>query len=178
MADARLDSPSSFPIHSSCLESKMARIIPENHGPKTFTNGKGGLIHGDFNVEALLEELTIEEKVSLLAGKLNDVATRLQTKITYSDIRKGLLAHNARTQTEDSLHQNFRRTQWSAWHTLLRQHAFSLLTLRYCDRSNIQPRTCPAHWQSSRRRGKSKGRPRDSRSHDQHPAWPIGWPWI
>lgn len=128
----------------------MARIVPENHGPTTFTNDKGGLIHGDFDVEALLEELTIEEKVSLLAGKSDDVATILQTKVTYSDIRKGLLAHNARTQTEDSLHQNFRRTQWSSWHTLLRQHAFSLLTLRYRDRSNLQPRACPAHWQPPR----------------------------
>lgn len=88
----------------------MARIVPENHGPTTFTNGKGGLIHGDFDVEALLEELTIEEKVSLLAGKLNNVATKLEIQITNKKTRKGLLAHDTRTQTEDSLHQNFRRT--------------------------------------------------------------------
>lgn len=128
----------------------MARIVPENHGPTTFTNDKGGLIHRDFDVEALLKELTIEEKVSLLAGKLNDVATMSGIQITNKKTRKGLLAHDTRTETEDSLHQNFRRTQWSSWHTLLRQHAFSLLTLRYRDRINIQPRACPAHWQPPR----------------------------
>lgn len=69
MADTRINCSSSVPIHSSCLEAKMARIIPESNGPKAFISGKGGLIKGDFDVEALIEELTIEEKASLLAGE-------------------------------------------------------------------------------------------------------------
>lgn len=31
-------------------------------------NGKGHLLHGDFDVESLLSELTVEEKASLLSG--------------------------------------------------------------------------------------------------------------
>lgn len=71
MANTCFDFPSSFPTHSSCLESKMARIIPERNDPKAFTSGKGGLITGDFDVETLLEELTVEEKVALLAGEFH-----------------------------------------------------------------------------------------------------------
>jgi hypothetical protein len=57
-----------FPITCSCLETKMAA---SETGCKTSGGDDyaiGGLIEGKFDIEALLAQLTIEEKASLLSG--------------------------------------------------------------------------------------------------------------
>lgn len=46
----------------------MASFVGNQAASDTATNAKRGLIHGKFDVEELLAELTVEEKASLLAG--------------------------------------------------------------------------------------------------------------
>jgi hypothetical protein len=58
----------SIPVYSSCLEYKMAFLNVEKEMSGTVSRATGGLIDGDFDVEKLLTQLTIEEKASLLAG--------------------------------------------------------------------------------------------------------------
>lgn len=61
-------SNTTFPITCSCLETKMA-VSETGHktsGGDGYTTGS--LIEGKFDVEALLAQLTIEEKASLLSG--------------------------------------------------------------------------------------------------------------
>lgn len=68
MADMHPVFQSSIPIHSSCLETKMASLDIESRSSGNVSDTTGGLINGKFDIESLIAELTIEEKASLLSG--------------------------------------------------------------------------------------------------------------
>lgn len=68
MTDTHAVFRSSISNHSSCLETKMAFLDTRNDMQGKVTKIAGGLIDGDFDVESLLAELTVEEKASLLSG--------------------------------------------------------------------------------------------------------------
>jgi len=69
-------------------------------------NPKGGLLHGKFDVDSLLSELTTEEKASLLAGMgVFHHTCRLVAPLT--SYRKGFLAYPGGAQVEDSFHSPF-----------------------------------------------------------------------
>jgi len=98
-------------------------------------NSKGGLLHGKFDVDSLLSELTTEEKVSLLAGM--GVLQRKSRVMILTLHRKGFLAYPGGAQTEDPINPPFGRTQWHPRNSLLRQHAFSMPALRHCHRGDL-----------------------------------------
>jgi hypothetical protein len=106
-------------------------------------NPRGDLVRGKFDVDSLLAELTTEEKVSLLAGM--GVFYRQLCIAPLILNRQGLLAHSGHSQTEDSFHSPFRRTQWHPRNSLLRQHAFSMSALWDCHWSDLRYSPDPPH---------------------------------
>lgn len=91
MTSTRPVPDTSIPFYSHCLEKKMASVVGNRAASDTATNAKGGLIHGKFDVEELLAELTVEEKASLLAGNVS--TNRHNCYLSLTLYRKGLLAH-------------------------------------------------------------------------------------
>lgn len=68
MTDTHAVFRTSIANHSSCLETKMASLDTGNNIGEKVTGATRGLIDGEFDVDSLLAELTIEEKGSLLSG--------------------------------------------------------------------------------------------------------------
>lgn len=64
-------------MYSHCLEKKMASFVGNQATGNDVSIAKGGLIHGNFDVEELLAELTVEEKASLLAGNVSNASSHL-----------------------------------------------------------------------------------------------------
>lgn len=74
-------SSSTFPITCSCLETKMAasETSYKPSGGDDYTTGS--LIEGKFDIEALLAQLTIEEKASLLSGIVKTCSGRMHDNV-------------------------------------------------------------------------------------------------
>lgn len=66
--------------YCSCLETKMA-ASETGHNPSGGGDDHvaGSLIEGEFDIESLLAQLTIEEKASLLSGIIATYAERSET---------------------------------------------------------------------------------------------------
>ena len=71
----------------------------------------------DFNVEQVLAQLTLDEKISLLKGRLDTCASEVQPllRIIY---RKGFLAYSLNPTSWNPVNSNVRRSKWSLWHPL------------------------------------------------------------
>jgi len=69
MTDAHPVFQASNPTYCSCLETKMA-ASETGYKPSGGDDGHvtESLIEGDFDIESLLTQLTIQEKASLLSG--------------------------------------------------------------------------------------------------------------
>ena len=79
MTDAHPVFQASNPTLCSCLETKMAASETGYRLSGGDNCAIGGLIEGEFDVESLLAQLTIEEKASLLSGIIATYAERLET---------------------------------------------------------------------------------------------------
>ena len=69
----------SNPTHCSCLETKMAASETGYRLSDGDDCAIGTLIEGEFDIESLLAQLTIEEKASLLSGTVATYAERSET---------------------------------------------------------------------------------------------------
>lgn len=93
-----------------------------------------------FDVESLIEELTLEEKVALTAGtnrSLHVVSWRKDSLLTLILIRKGFLAHSRYSAAWYTFHTPLRWSKWSPRNQVLWWRACSLLALRYRNRGYV-----------------------------------------
>jgi hypothetical protein len=105
MTDTHPNFETSIPIHSPCLETKSASFDIKNKMSGEVASATGGLLNGDFDVESLLAELTIDEKALLLSGIVVISSHCLEHILIMN--RKGLLAHSGHPETEDSVYSYF-----------------------------------------------------------------------
>jgi hypothetical protein len=87
MTDTHPVFETSIPIHSSCLETKTASFDIKNKMSGEVASATGGLLDGDFDVESLLGELTIDEKASLLSGIVAITTTSSGVCFNYEQAR-------------------------------------------------------------------------------------------
>jgi hypothetical protein len=87
MTDTHPIFETSIPIHSSCLETKTASFDIRNKMSGEIASATGGLLDGDFDVESLLGELTIDEKASLLSGIVIIIITSFGICFNHEQVR-------------------------------------------------------------------------------------------